>query len=623
MYCNNCGKEIKENAKFCIACGNEIIEPKKLNISDIQDTIGDKRQENLKKYLLGGILVAIALVAIIVLCILDGKGVFSNSETIKQNMVLEQSGATTLRKEYIYDNDENLYGYSEVEYNEDGYIMSKREYYVVEQSTMEDIRLLSEEKYIYILNSYTGFWEKFILEKSEYDIESSIENVSREYEYKIGNDGKLKECKEFDKNTGDILQHIYYEYTYEDGILKYLMMYDMDTKEEDGFFVYRYDEYGRCIGRDYKERDSEGFEMGHSIEWIEWEYDDNGNIVNEIYTLYETTYDYIQIITKWDTEGKEISRSFYDSRTWDRMERVYDYDSSGKCVGGHLYTYNWTETLVDTKWISYIYEEIGNSSKENLINETESLVKGELDTSIDYNEVSILREISRYNPSGVLEDYCQEELNTKGQQIKATRYINGEFVFSVSTERDDAGKIISVRNEYADGSGECTTYLNFDESDNYTEIITQDIRTGEVLSHQRLDYFYSEKGLIKDIDIFEYDTENRIAAIEYLYDSDGGNYKTITVGEVYETVCEYDELGNLLCSSSCSQDHYIIQNYDECGNLLEEMQGWYFADGGKKEEMTYYKYTYNEDRQAVSAIIYDVGESEDIIGTIEYKYTEI
>lgn len=72
MYCSNCGKEIKDDAKFCPFCGNKTNDKYMENINnvDIENNINEsKSKENKKSNPLFGVLIGVAGAALLVLAL--------------------------------------------------------------------------------------------------------------------------------------------------------------------------------------------------------------------------------------------------------------------------------------------------------------------------------------------------------------------------------------------------------------------------------------------------------------------------------------------------------------------------------------------------------------------------
>lgn len=309
--------------------------------------------------------IIVALGVILGIGILDRQSISIENETESTKTVYEQGDAVMLRKGYVYNdvNKKEPCGYYEEEFNEKEQCVAYRLYEMQTGEGDSNFKLIKEEKYIYIRNSVVGKWERFLKEKSMYTKDEEPKWITFEYKYKFDKQGNISEVSEIYiadyLNKQYVNKQLYCKYTYSENSNVYMLtLYDKNTNQEDGFYVYEFDEKGRCTGRNYREKDSEGYYLGHSIEWYEWEYNEEGIIINEIFTLYESTYDYRQIETKWDEKGNVISLNIYDSKNWYKDKILMQFDSNGNCIGGDLYRYDFGEKIKDTKYINFEYQNI-------------------------------------------------------------------------------------------------------------------------------------------------------------------------------------------------------------------------------------------------------------------------
>lgn len=312
-----------------------------------------------------GIGIIVVLGVILGICILDRQNIPIETETENVETICEQGNANMLRKAYIYSdiNKKEFCGYYEEEFNKNGQCVAYRLYEMPIDEADSGFKLIKEEKYIYINNSAVGIWERFLKEKSLYTEDEEPKWVTFEYKYEFDKQGNISGITEIyivnHLNKKYVNKQLYCEHTYSENSNAYMLtLYDKNTNKEDGFYVYRFDEEGRCVGRSYREKDSEGYNIGHSIEWYEWEYNEAGKLVSEIFTLYESTYDYRQIKTKWDEVGKVTSLNIYESHNWYKDEILMQFDDDGNCVSGDLYRYNLLEEIKDTQYINFKYQNI-------------------------------------------------------------------------------------------------------------------------------------------------------------------------------------------------------------------------------------------------------------------------
>lgn len=310
-----------------------------------------------------GIIVVVGV--ILGICILDRQNSPAETETESTKTICEQGDAVMLRKAYVYNdmNKKDLCGYYEEEFNKKGQCVAYRLYETQADEEESNFKLIKEEKYIYINNSAVGIWERFLKEKSMYTEDEEPKWITFEYKYEFDKQGNISGISELYianyLNKQYVNKQLYCEYTYDESANVYMLtLYDKNTNKEDGFYVYKFDEEGRCVGRSYREKDSEGYLLGHSIEWYEWEYNEESKITSEIFTLYKSTYDYRQIKTKWDEAGKVVSLNIYESNNWYKDEILMQFDDSENCVAGDLYRYDFLEEIEDTQYINFEYQNI-------------------------------------------------------------------------------------------------------------------------------------------------------------------------------------------------------------------------------------------------------------------------
>jgi len=310
-----------------------------------------------------GIIVVVGV--ILGICVLDRQNIPMETETESTKTICEQGDAVVLRKGFVYDdiNKKSLCGYYEEEFNENGQCVAYRLYEMQLDSEEDKFKLIKEERYIYIYNPRIGVWERFLKEKSLYTSDEEPKWVTFEYKYEFDKYGNIIEVSEIYVldyiNKQYVNKQLYCEYTHgENTNVYFLTLYDKETNKEDGFYVYDFNEEGKCIGRRYREKDSEGYYLGHSIEWYEWGYNKEGEMINEIFTLYESTYDYRQIETEWDETGNVISLNIYERKNRYQDKILMQFDGSGNCIGGDLYRYDFGDEIQDTQYIYFEYQNI-------------------------------------------------------------------------------------------------------------------------------------------------------------------------------------------------------------------------------------------------------------------------
>ena len=89
MFCPNCGKELKDGSKFCKHCGYEITPKSNVNtVSTNYDTTTNTKERN-EKVLIGVLIVAIAILAIVFVAF--GTGLFNGNGDNSQGFLSSSS----------------------------------------------------------------------------------------------------------------------------------------------------------------------------------------------------------------------------------------------------------------------------------------------------------------------------------------------------------------------------------------------------------------------------------------------------------------------------------------------------------------------------------------------------
>ncbi len=320
-----------------------------------------------------------------------------------------------LLKEFIYDNNYNIYNYTE--YGADGNIIKKYNF-----DYFNDYYDYEEYKYNYSYDSNGKIIDSeaqctiFAVRK---DIDNKImfTEVSEgtTYLYKFDDMGNIILESKYD--NGNLISENSYKYDDNDILIEYGFN-DFNSPYMSWNAVLNYDEYG-------------------SIE-KQTVYNDNGEIINKS-----------QHKNEYDDEGKLIKE------TYDGIEITYTYEY-------------WDENDED---ISYkipekpelIFKKDGYSSKERIIKNGVVAKETEYDSSYnmiyyelyEYDSKNHMTKMTRLLPGDLIDTFYEYEYDLLGNRIKETCYDStGEKEYYVFFEYDTDGNMIKQEGYYRDENGE-------------------------------------------------------------------------------------------------------------------------------------------------------------------------
>lgn len=357
MFCQKCGKQLADNAKYCTYCGQ------KINTDNMDISVQKFPEPKQRKKVWIVLLIAILGITISVVCtLMKMKKDNSNQES-----------------------ELSVWGEQEIEEVED----------IAEE----------ESKIIYLLTKDT-LYDTYgnIQTESEYEYDAKgnrIKEVSsgiyggsmRFWEYdEWGNEIRSVWCDEEGKvNTK-------WEYAYNaQGNLVKETHYNYDANGDIGsVFIITYDEYGNEINRLHKdsegERDSDESEYG---------YDEQGNIIREYNYSNGKLWQWTEY--EYDEQGNEIKNVSYradgSKSSWEEKR----YDIKGNLVEESSYA----DTLGNRK-TEYEYDTKGNVLKQ--IGYYEGDVRYIYEFEYD-TQGNLLREVS-YNAEGNITDQWEGEYIT-------------------------------------------------------------------------------------------------------------------------------------------------------------------------------------------------------------------
>lgn len=354
MYCEHCGAENDNDAKFCVSCGNAI-EP----ITEGSNSINDNNISK-KTKVLPAIIVAIAIitVVIIIISVLANENGFVNSNGISiGNKANEQIVVANLFEREALPINYGLFRNS---------FTNGKEYlktiYMFKSNPLE---FTDYGNYIEAYEENYMMKYEFLYENGDADLTVQIQEYSRD---RVGEEADFDYSYYFGKNyeNKNRLQ-VYHSYWIDSKQTEHYDDYWYYTYNENGDLTemtdgtgdnnyYFYDGYG-ILSEKYYDDKSYTFT---------YEKDDNGNIssiakyVNDTQRyLYEYEYDY---------SGRIVKETYYffDSAKGQQLRTItsFSYDERGNIATETKEKYSgYTGEYDDTETTSYYYNDNYNLSK--------------------------------------------------------------------------------------------------------------------------------------------------------------------------------------------------------------------------------------------------------------------
>lgn len=488
MFCQNCGKEIKEGSKFCAGCGSQVNanihaevnaqEAMSYQADIIEDNVAEKRHKKKRK------LRILPWIIIIVLLCLAGAGVylFLNSDyyNIQKNLKLAEKrleegnerealnryrAVYTLDKEHVEAYVKSAEIYLEMGEYEDAYeVLNEGLKATGNETFTEKIAYVKEnvvqvKQIIYENENMTGwvafeYNESINLQKGK--VHNDVEDSSfSQWEAEFGvveNETKVVMCDA----TGNVLGGFEKEYDEagnetkwivhaEDGsiIARCEREYD-EAGNEIKFVAYEKDgSVGECYEREYDEAGNEikfvMYDVDGSIsEWYEREYDKAGNEImcaeydeaGNVIRKYESSYDdkgnLITYATFWTgpMNNKELALV---------LNEEYEYDELNHRV---KYTYHHSDGY--TGWSEYEYSKADNKIKV-IYSERERII-----TEYDKAGNEIKRVYYRASGGTTAEAWYVSEYDAYGNKISCIHYDrDGAVEYKEEWEYNKLGNKIS------------------------------------------------------------------------------------------------------------------------------------------------------------------------------------
>lgn len=352
MFCQNCGNQLDDNAKFCSRCGNQVVMlPPTGQTNEVQsgDAVSneEKKKNNMKTGIIAGAAVAFLLLVVLIVALVPKKGSTDTAQTIEETMDngkkeaewddYEEDAQGNLLKGIKYDEEGNVIEQCEWEYDEEGNVSMERKYSYLEDCNPAGYceydgsgNLLKEAKYIYTDFGKIDKFQEYapngnMIKELSHDGEGNI-TIWTEWEYDAaGNIVKIVSCAPdgtvggwieyaYDNNGRRIKDVLYNGSGYIDTWKEW--QYDSQgnmTKEErynnDGILIewdtYKYDERGNCLEKIYYNID------GTVAEWYSWAYDKDGNRIKETIHHLDGSLD---MRYEYDAEGNQIRVIDYDEQ---------------------------------------------------------------------------------------------------------------------------------------------------------------------------------------------------------------------------------------------------------------------------------------------------------------------
>lgn len=320
-----------------------------------------------------------------------------------------------------------------------------------------------------------------------------------------------------------------------------------------------YNEYGNVI-----ERKQDGSnDLYDSVKLYEYTYDEDGNVLTEKYwysdredVCYETKYTY-------DENGNQIKAEK------DGITITYTYDENGNLLKTVEESEDYIETLVST------YDENGNelTSVHSYKTPEKSGTYSSVKNTYDNENRLIKRESIRESGDIDVVEYEYNDRGDKTKEINTTKYLSKAEPFEYSYEKNM---------EYT-----------YDDMDRIVKIITADSRYGTDKTTE--EFFYENGDLVKKITVYASDGSHCVTEYKYTYNDEGVPEKKTEIFSRYH-------------------EAYMIETYDEKGNLTYQDSHTYKNNRFKK-----YTLTYDDNGVVIGKIIEDDEGKKD---TYSYIYDE-
>ena len=323
MYCNNCGKQINDNVKFCPYCGNNC------NSEEVKNT--DIKNDNKTSKLLVGIMVAVLFISIATIGLA--------ATNIVENKYIKQADRYIEIKEY----DKAIASLQKApEYMKQSQKMRSRIKFDDNKTSLID----KNGKCRYVVCEYS----KWIYDENE-DLFEVYGKINGEY-VPIFETEYTEEDHILTKINDSLnCEHQYIEYDSEGNLIKdtinsnetsIIRKYDSTgnnieseeyywENEINASFKYEYDSAGNLIKRMSYDED------GDLDLLLEYEYDGEGNPIKEIIHHKNGNISYSYNQYEFDNEGNLIQEMQYDEDGNTLFHYKYEYDNEGNLIKDIVY----------------------------------------------------------------------------------------------------------------------------------------------------------------------------------------------------------------------------------------------------------------------------------------------
>lgn len=379
MFCEDCGKEIVNNAKFCKHCG-KMLDATIQQVDSMQkeevSTQGKARKSRYSKMVIGVLVSALAMALLL-------------GGSLLLKFALGNVSDDVLDRE-----EQNTIGLLEGEEND-----SKKKVLVrVEELSKED-----GEFHAYIKYEYSHDDNGNMTSKSEYYLEDDIFLLQQKYEYEYDEDGNCIKEKEYDSNG-----ELRFESEY-DKAGKVIKKSDYTEGNVVGWYEYEYDEKGNQLKETY-------ITVGGVITgWYEWEYDKKGNKTKYVCHFVDKgdmwSYDW-----EYDEKGnvtRERHISGGEVRTDDVWE--YEYDERENMTKKTYYILNGRISDI----YEYTYDEQGHLVKELCISSSTGKPSRECEYDSNGNKT---KEVSYDVQNSTILWHCEYKYDMDGDEMEAIEY---------------------------------------------------------------------------------------------------------------------------------------------------------------------------------------------------------
>lgn len=350
MFCTNCGKPLREGARFCDNCGKAVGEEaiREADAQAVMQTVGIRRENKQGFWRFG--LAACCFMAVLlgVGAVVFGWRQIGGSEDSWEE---DTDSETENEKEFEAESEKESDRGNDLGEERDGeWVLTKWAVYEEYGDGDTDILSLWEFEYDESGNKRKAVrydWEGDIQEEYEYDEEGNLRKKTEIYKDGLGAPA-LEGVADPSDTEWEPQEKVYqYVYVYDaEGTLVRDAEYGKNgnlIEESENKVAYTYDAQGKMIKEEF-------YGIGDAVlDWIEYEYDADGRLLKKYeYDIehdgatYWTDYSYTDggrtEISRFGDSGSEHSKCSYDAS--ENITESVRYDADGNILWGRRYEYD-------------------------------------------------------------------------------------------------------------------------------------------------------------------------------------------------------------------------------------------------------------------------------------------